>query len=801
MLSGIAWLLFLAAFSFLPTCKGHAAAPPPFAEGATPSVSPSTSAGHKLIVLVADALDVELFASDLWVHLRRAAEHGAVGLMNSRTASTPSATGAAAAHATIGAGARLPGTPGSGWAHDGTDDLFGMPATALYKSLTGKEPPEEGIVVLGIASLRQAAAAAGESNPIGALGRGLKERGLRAAVLGNADGWDGRSGFVSRRHGPLIAMDEDGFVSFGSIGDDTLAYDGSWPFGRRTDYEFLWNALQSVYDRADLIVVELGDFARLDAASEWIHPERYAALARQTAVRVDEWIGRLTAWPPAAGVQLVLVSPSPPTAAARAGRWLTPIVWTVVGTSPPTDSTGGAGLVTSRTTRRLGIVANTDLAPSFLAVLDGGSGLARADRTLLSGDLPPTVPSPGDAWEATTLLYRRAVAVHGLRPVVIQTFILSAIILFLTGAVLALARKGRRRSDWSRGSTRIWAACMLLLSSAPLAMLLAPLFPGAYVSAVSAGAVLVALTAASAAIAHTLSGLVFSRETGDGTGSVGPFVIASSLTALAIVADAWFGSRLMKSSFLGFDPIVGARYYGIGNEYMGVLIGTALVGAAGWLDLWARGSRGDPAEGKGRFFVLLAFAIVCGTLAAPDGGANVGGTLAAVTACGVTAALLFHRRLSIKTVVWAGAGAVLLLLAAAAFDAARGEETASHLGRTIHLIFREGPGALAAIAARKAAMNVKLLRWTIWAQVFLVCLGLSAATLLRPSATAARLESRFPRLLHGIRGTVVGALVALVANDSGIVAAATAMIPVTATFMHLIVPSGSRAPDGGESLP
>jgi len=40
-----------------------------------------------------------------------------------------------------------------------------------------------------------------------------------------------------------------------------------------------------------------------------------------------------------------------------------------------------------------------------------------------------------------------------------------------------------------------------------------------------------------------------------------------------IVGDIVLGNALMQVSILGYDPIVGARFYGIGNEYMGLLAG------------------------------------------------------------------------------------------------------------------------------------------------------------------------------------------------------------------------------------
>ena len=56
---------------------------------------------------------------------------------------------------------------------------------------------------------------------------------------------------------------------------------------------------------------------------------------------------------------------------------------------------------------------------------------------------------------------------------------------------------------------------------------------------------------------------------------------------VVLVVDVLLGAPIIKNSILGYDPIVAARFYGIGNEYMGVLIGTTLIGTTGLLDRWA----------------------------------------------------------------------------------------------------------------------------------------------------------------------------------------------------------------------
>ena len=54
-----------------------------------------------------------------------------------------------------------------------------------------------------------------------------------------------------------------------------------------------------------------------------------------------------------------------------------------------------------------------------------------------------------------------------------------------------------------------------------------------------------------------------------------PIAVVSLATATAITIDAYTGTDLIQKLSIGYDPMAGARFYGIGNEY----------GRPGWIDL------------------------------------------------------------------------------------------------------------------------------------------------------------------------------------------------------------------------
>lgn len=789
MLLGTVLLLFQAAFSF---STAFAATPT-----STLAASNDAAPGRKVIMLVIDALPIEDFVAPEWTNLRKIAANGVIGLMNARTTAGLGAA-PAAAHATIGAGARSSAGTLSGYAFN-TDELHnGVPVSALYTAMTGNRATDSAVVFLGLPQLQTAAAAQSEGARPGTLGATIARHGHRSAVIGNADVPDATgSGVILRRHGTLIAMDEQGQIPLGDVGPRLLTYDEQWPHGWRTDYDAVWDVFTALYPSADFIVIEFGDFVRLDVLSDWIAPDRLPTLRRKAIHHIDEFIGRLAQWPPASEAALAIVSPSPPTAALRRNYLLTPVVWTRIGSASSglglAPSVGAStapkpGLATSRTTRRAGIVTNTDIAPTVLAALDPAADQRSAGRTIgvarpgrLRNDLPPGTKTPTDSWEAVSLLYERATLTHSLRAPVVRTFISAAIAVFVAWILWTVYMNIVAATTVPRRALGVWHWLMLLLSATPLAMLMLPLIP---VSTITASTLTLALLTVLLATSALLGGRAMRNKPPADRGGNGAvmdaFIGISLLTALALVLDVLAGSPLIKSSVLGYDPIVGARYYGIGNEYMGVLIGTTLVGSTGLLD------RLSPRRGL-ILWALAVYIVVCVTLASPALGANVGGTIAAVVGLGLTAALLLGQRLTWRTFIVVGVALIGMLTAAAAFDLLFRQGQLSHLGQTVQLVRHHGLQPLFDIVTRKLRMNAKLLRWTIWARVFIVSLAVSALALYRPAAAVRHIERQHPLLLHGIRGAVIAAIVALIANDSGVVAAATMMIPVTATLLYLVL--------------
>lgn len=204
-------------------------------------------------------------------------------------------------------------------------------------------------------------------------------------------------------------------------------------------------------------------------------------------------------------------------------------------------------------------------------------------------------------------------------------------------------------------------------------------------------------------------------------------------------------------------PDGGARYYGVGNEYAGVLLGAALFAGGAMLQWWPGLS--------GRF---LASALWCGVLyllANPVFGADLGGTLAAAAAFAPVALRLWVRRRPRWSAAAAGAvAAVAGFLLLLGLDLSLGEE-ASHVAALARTVGAGDWQALWDTIGRKVATSARLIRWTDWSYVVLAYLATVAWLTTCPPSRLRSLLAPYPRLAGALAGVPAAALAALLVND------------------------------------
>jgi hypothetical protein len=713
-----------------------AALPAAAASGTSPA---QPTSARRAVLLVLDGVGL----SDLWEapmpNFRRLlVRRGALAAANVRPAG---AYQPESGYASLGAGTRAFGTSTGGLVLAADEPYFDEPAAVVFERHTGYRARAGHLVNLDFPRLVALNGVADHPVVIGALGETLRKAGKRVALLGQADTADAPS-----RLAGYVAMDARGIIPLGNVGAELSRPDPLFPSGRRTAYPRLLEEFRTLYRQADLVVVETGDTARLNLLAERLLPEQAARLRRRALHWFDGFLGQM------AGVvdwerTLVLVAvPGPSRQAAARDELLT----FVAAFGPEIRP----GLLTSPTTRRPGLVTGSDVAPTILAWLGVPPPPVMSGRPL--GGFSFADPLP-----ALLAFERRAVTTYTERPPVLRSYVVLQIVFIL--ASLAALFLAPRLPDGAAGGLRYGLAS---LTAVPLALLFLPV---AQTSALAWNVLLLlGLTGVLVWLARLL-----------GRSLSGTFVLLYLGTALAILADTALGARLGRASLLGYDPLGGARYYGLGNEYMGVLLGAAVTGCAALLDL-------RPAlRARWPWLVLAPLAAAALLTGLTRFGANFGGLLGALATL-LAAWLVFRdRRIQLRSLLILGAAGVAAVAAVVAVDALRPNAETSHLGLLVRQVAAEGPAALYEVASRKLDMNFRLMRYTPWADglvTFIAGLGL---LLYRPVGLLSQIIRANPSFTRGLWAALAGAAVTFFVNDSGVVAAATYLLYPTAYLLQL----------------
>src|SRR3984957_6637154 len=515
----------------------------------------------------------------------------------------------------------------------------------------------------------------------------------------------------------------------------------------------------AVLARCPLTVIDLGQIGNSERG-------RVAAIDRQlAAVAAESPPGNmlLVPAPGAAAEQTTGVAPSGP-----------PHLMTAIVTGP-----GYArGLLTSPATRRQGIVTLTDLTPTVAGWLGRqvpagtvGAMIGRADR----GDLAATLASlrardtAEQVWITTHGWFLIGYAAVGLLAFAIPA------VLFPGGA----PERRRRRARYLMLAGVLAAAVPLGSYLANLAPWWRQPHPAWWLYGMTVAWTLVV---AAAVLAGPWRG-----------GAVGPVGAVCMATLLLLAVDVMAGSRLQLDAPFGLSLLVSGRYYGIGNDALGVYCVSTLVAAA-----WLAGLTRE------RLSAVLACGAV-GLLAVvasgwPGFGAKVGGTIALVPCLLLLLAWLSGVRVRRRWAVpLAVSGLVVFLVLAGVsylLPAAGVSDMGAFAGNLLH--GRAGDLLERKVSADVGSLTLSVLGWLIP----LVAVAAGAA-LWRPAALRLRTVSdafaAFPllRLLAWLCWLVL--VIGWFADDSGVIVPAAAL-PFAVPLTIAMAASFSRAPVGAGYL-
>lgn len=706
---------------------------------------PSRAAHEKLLLVVLDKVTWhDLLSEDVSLPvLRNLMEEGAVGMMCVRTA-----RGYGGEYLTIGAGSRassrrdpVTGADAEANAYQVTEILDGSTAARAFVTRTGQRPPTGGVVHLSIGELLRQNASAEHPLSLGLLGGALGRSGLQVACVGNADTLDS-----PHRELVAIGMDERGVVPGGDVSGRLVTRDRSLPYGLTFDPDVLLSAVQRAAASADLIVLDPGETSRVELCADYVTLNQLDALRRRAIEKTDRFLGEAISSLPNEAWSVLVVTPGMPEAGpGESDIGLAPVIWS--------SGWSGAGMLTSPSTGRPGIVLNTDIAPTVLAFFGVDAPREAVGRAM------SVEPTEGDGIARLRSDLVRHGAVEAARHRLFRAIpILSAIALFVAAFCLLV---GERVPTIARMSLR---GALLVLVSAPAAMLLAALRP------LPADEMLLAVGAVSVALAVAASWI-----TGWRSGHVLPCLVVVALLAYDLVR----GQQMLYWSPFSYSPIAGARFYGIGNEYAGVLLGAGLIGGASLL--WPR-ERSGRGERIAVAVTLLLLAILVGV---PRFGANLGMSLALAVGASVFIVYLWRGGVGWAEALGALLAVTVLIGSAVVIDLVYLGPEASHIGRWASAVRAEGWAAIAEVLSRKMSMNLLLLKVSSWTDAAAGALAvLAVAVAARPARVVAVLKER-AWLSPALIACVAGATAAFALNDSGIVAASLTLLYAAASLSYV----------------
>ncbi|RDV84840.1 hypothetical protein [Ammonifex thiophilus] len=707
--------------------------------------------GPHLVLVVIDRLSWRDFSDPAYPNLSSLARRGSVGLLQTGTGG---GYDPGSAYLTVGSGSRATGGGAAGEAYEPEELLkSGERAKDAFRQFTSWELPPGSVGMITIARLQQSNASLPYPVVPGELGEELGKAGVKVACLGNAD-LPGEPG----RYLAAIAMNRQGIVPLGVVGKEILKKDPAFPGGWRTNYQALWENYRALKKKASFLVIELGDTSRLDDLRDYIEPSTFAREWRLTLKRADDFLGRLLGDLDPSRDCLLVVSPTPSRLARQQGDLFTPLA--VVGKGAKAGE-----VLLSPSTRRPGLVLNTDIAPSVL----GFFGLPTPET--MSGRPMQTVSVGSDPSGYLAGMLKQILFVHNNRAPLIKTYLGYAIGVLMVALIFILIRE--KEAAQKLRLPQLLVSLMVF----PAACLIMPVFH--LLSLLPYTMVLLLLMVALTAFTLWLE----KRRPLLGFAALATFTVA------VILLDALTGCFLLSRSILSYDPSGGARFYGIGNEYMGVLISASIFGAACWLSLKPRRST--------LLGVALGFVLVTVILGAPRWGAKFGGVLTSAAVFPVTFLLFRGVRLNWRTFLLLTLAFCSLPVGFALFDFFRSASSQTHVGHNLTLVLSE-PVQAWNIITRKVAMNLKLFRYTIWSRVLLAGLGGLIILFYRPVGIMRSFTKHYPFLYWGLIGVVLTALAAFLFNDAGTVAAATAVTFGIPPLFYLLL---KELPDSEPTFP
>lgn len=565
---------------------------------------------------------------------------------------------------------------------------------------------------------------------LGALGDRLHNNGLKTAIFGNSD-----TDEELIRTSALIPMDSKGLIDFGNL-DDVLIEDEYYPYGFRTDYDKILDKIITIKSRASLIVVDTGDLNRLNSYSSFMSDDEFYKKRDMILEGTDIFIGKLLDIIEKEKSLLIVLSPNSGEERIDDNRLSPILLW---------GKDINRGITISSTTNRPGIISNLDISPTIVNFLNlkikNMSGnivnYIEKDNTF------NYIESINGRINLMSKVRSKTMLIYGTISILIMLIILA---LFLFKIKL-----NNPLGEWLK-------VILLLLYGVPIIFMISSLFK------------IDNLVKYVISLMLLLSLFAYAFKKSSSGRSI--YIITYTYFVI-IILDILLNGLFTKYSVFSHDPIIGARYFGIGNEMVGLFLAIASLTAG---LLYERYNK------KIVSILILFISIVL--VGHPRLGANVGGTIALISASVYFILELFNKQLNLKNILLIIVVASLTITILGYIDINL-NPTPTHLGRTLLSINEKGLGIVKNIIDRKLLMNIRLVGISVWTKVIITNVFIQVIV-------SYLYENRVNRLMNsglgkGYLSCIVGSIVGFLVNDSGLILSAISINLITIFILFIII--------------
>ncbi|HET8989054.1 MAG TPA: hypothetical protein VFN43_11120 [Humibacillus sp.] len=452
------------------------------------------------------------------------------------------------------------------------------------------------------------------------------------------------------------------------------------------------------------------------------------------------------------------------------------------------------GLLASASTRTTGIAQLSDVTATILQ--RGGV----RPQSPISGRAVSVVPSANNS-ESTAAAKLTVLTDVDTKADAMHRVIGPFLLIWLLGtalSMLALWIMLRRSAPWNQRLARqrvlrLVRVVGLIAAGMPAATFVANLLPWWRWSTTTA-----VLTAMLLALVFVISAVLTVIALGGpwSSSALGPMAAMSALTAGIIALDLITGSHLQISSIFGLQPLLGGRFYGMGNVAF-ALYGSAVILLCAALAHALR-RRGAPRLAVAVVIVVAGLALAVDVL--PAWGADFGGPIALVPALGLLLLGVMEVRVTWRTVGLVVLVAAVVVSAVCYLDWRRPVDERSHPGRFLQTVIDGGAWD---VMSRRLVGNIEtVLSVPLLAVVMTVLLTMCVVVVARPGAlrteSLARLFVEAPLLRRALWCIIIMAAIGFVTNDSGAaippVAALFTVPVVISAVMHFLTVQARLAP-------